>query len=309
MDAETLDALVRQRAFEFLDQARARHGEVLGFKLLERGFDFAGRRVPLLSQQGIFKPALLPEVPLSIRTAPESADLPRPYDDLVAPTGEVVYRYRGRDASAQSHRDNRGLRLAMERSTPLVYFQGDVPGRYFPLYPVFIVRDDPQTMSFHVAVDDVREVGLTPTLPTADAAARRKYITTLCKRRAHQAFFRERVVRAYRCQCAICRLKHAELLDAAHIVADRDEQGVPEVYNGLALCKLHHATFDQDMLGITPDCVVEIHPRILEEEDGPMLMHGLKGFHHEKIQLPRNSVDKPKVELLEARYARFRKTA
>jgi putative restriction endonuclease len=197
----------------------------------------------------------------------------------------------------------------MERSTPLVYFQGISEGRYFPLYPVFIVRDDPQTMAFHVAVDDVRELGPNPSSPSADAAARRRYITTLCKRRAHQEQFRERVVHAYRCQCAICRLKHAELLDAAHIIPDHEEHGVPEVYNGLALCKLHHAAFDQNLLGIRPDCVVEIHPRLLEEEDGPMLMHGLKGFHRGKIQVPRSTGDKPRVELLQERYAAFRRTA
>lgn len=71
MDPSTLDALVRRSAFEFLDQARVLHGDVLPFKLLERGFDLDGRRVPLLSQQGIFKPAIPPEVPLSMRSAPE----------------------------------------------------------------------------------------------------------------------------------------------------------------------------------------------------------------------------------------------
>lgn len=303
------DALVRRRAFDFLDELRAVHGDVLPFKVLERGFEIEGRRVPLLSQQGIFKPAVLTEVPLSIRSAPPDARRARPYDDRVDDSGLLVYRYRGTGAGAESHRDNRGLRLAFDRSTPLVYFEGIAEGRYLPLYPVFIVGDDPRAMAFHVAVDDVRELATSRELPVADVAARRRYITTQCKRRAHQEQFRERVVHAYRCQCAICRLKHTELLDAAHIVPDRDERGVPEVYNGLALCKLHHAAFDQNLLGIRPDCVVEIHPRLLEEDDGPMLMHGLKGFHLGAIQVPRSRGDKPKIELLAARYESFRRTA
>lgn len=309
MDPVSLDAIVRRKAFEFLDHARALHGDVLPFKLLERGFEYEGGRVSLLSQQGIFKPAVLPEVPLSIRSAPEDSRRSRPYDDRVDESGLLVYRYRGRDASAQSHRDNRGLRLAMERSTPLVYFQGIVEGRYLPLYPVFIVRDDPQAMAFHVAVDDVRELVEEPVSTVEDVAARRRYITVLCKRRTHQEQFRERVVHAYRCQCAVCRLKHAELLDAAHIIEDHKEHGVPEIYNGLALCKLHHAAFDSNLLGVRPDCVVEIHPRLLEEEDGPMLMHGLKGFHLGRIQVPRSAGDKPKAHLLEERYEVFRRTA
>ncbi len=36
----------------------------------------------------------------------------------------------------------------------------------------------------------------------------------------HQQEFRQRVLRAYRERCAICRLRHEELLDAAHILPD-----------------------------------------------------------------------------------------
>ena len=43
---------------------------------LAEGFLFDGVRVPLLSPQGIFKPQVMSEVPLSITTAPQG-----PYDD------------------------------------------------------------------------------------------------------------------------------------------------------------------------------------------------------------------------------------
>jgi hypothetical protein len=51
------------------------------------------------------------------------------------------------------------------------------------------------------------------------------------------------------------------------------------VTNGLALCTLYHAAFDRDVIGITPDYVVEVRRDVLEQEDGPMLIHGLQGFH------------------------------
>ena len=53
------------------------------------------------------------------------------------------------------------------------------------------------------------------------------------------------------------RLRHQELLEAAHIVADRDPEGEPKVRNGLALCKLHHAAFDCHIIGVNPDYRVE----------------------------------------------------
>jgi len=46
------------------------------------------------------------------------------------------------------HPDNAGLRLAMQRRTPLIYLYGLVPGRYLPVWPVYIVGDDPQTLAF-----------------------------------------------------------------------------------------------------------------------------------------------------------------
>lgn len=56
---------------------------------------------------------------------------------------------------------------------------------------------------------------------------------------------------AYSLRCAICALKHAKLLDAAHIVAD-SKGGSAQVSNGLSLCKLHHGAFDAKILGVTP---------------------------------------------------------
>lgn len=46
-----------------------------------------------------------------------------------------------------------------------------------------------------------------------------------------------------------------------------------------SLCKLHHAAFDQNLMGIRPDVVIELSTTVLKEIDGPMLIHGLQGFH------------------------------
>ena len=105
--------------------------------------------MPLLGPQGIFKPRLL-EVPLSLTTVPVVEGRARPYDDSVGSDNLLTYRYRGSDPS---HRDNVGLRLAMQRKAPLVYFHGVVPGLYLAVWPVYVVRDDPGALAFTVAVD------------------------------------------------------------------------------------------------------------------------------------------------------------
>src|SRR3990172_6878778 len=90
---QSIDAAVRVRAFEFLADSRARYGDrPLPRTLLERGFDFEGTRVPLLAPQEIFKPSLLPEVPLSITTVPVVEGRARPYEDSFGEGGLLKYR-------------------------------------------------------------------------------------------------------------------------------------------------------------------------------------------------------------------------
>jgi putative restriction endonuclease len=105
----------------------------------------------------------------------------------------------------------------------------------------------------------------------------------------------------------VCRLRHSELLDAAHIVPDVDPRGLPVVRNGLALCKLHHAAFDRHIVGVRPDLVVEVRQDILDELDGPMLRHGLQDLHgHRLLVIPGRRDDRPDADLLAERYERFR---
>jgi putative restriction endonuclease len=138
-----------------------------------------------------------------------------------------------------------------------------------------------------------------------DIEVRRAYLTAGVRRRLHQRGFRERVLRAYREQCAFCRLKHLELLDAAHIIPDTEPDGEPVVKNGISLCKLHHAAFDKFLLGITPDYMIQVRQDVLKEKDGPMLIHGLQGLHQSKIILPKRTELRPNRDLLERRYQQF----
>ena len=64
-------------------------------------------------------------------------------------------------------------------------------------------------------------------------------------------------------RCALCRLRHLELLDAAHITPDSDAEGEPVISNCVALCKLHHAAFDRFFFAIRPDYVIEVRPSVL----------------------------------------------
>ena len=135
--------------------------------------------------------------------------------------------------------------------------------------------------------------------------AERRYATAEVRRRLHQAGFRERVLDAYADTCALCRLRHRELLDAAHIIGDTDPLGKPSVPNGLSLCKLHHAAFDRYILTVDPDYRIRIRRDVLEEEDGPMLRHGLQELHGERIRPPHRAELRPSRDLLALRLEHF----
>jgi len=124
--------------------------------------------------------------------------------------------------------------------------------------------------------------------------------------RLHQRGFRERVIAAYQSQCAFCKLKHVELLDAAHIIPDKDEKGIPSVNNGLSLCKIHHAAFDQQIIGVSPDYQIKVKEDVLKEKDGPMLRHGIQELQNQKLILPRSQNAWPNQELLDIRFQQFR---
>jgi putative restriction endonuclease len=268
------DQKIRLAAFDWLSKQSNIHGDILKRELLARGFPFEGRRIPLVSPQGIFKPEILPEIPLSITTTARS-----PYDDSFDADDLLRYRYRGTDPH---HRDNEGLRKAMIRGVPLIYFHGVVPGKYVAIWPVYIVGDSPEELAFKVAPADPSHPILARSTDFAGRVMhdqgdeiRRAYRIVAVKQRIHQAGFREKVLLAYQEQCACCKLKHVELLDAAHIIADSKPEGIPTVSNGISLCKLHHAAFDSNLMGIRPDYLIEVRKDVLEEEDGPVLLHGL----------------------------------
>ena len=145
-----LDHRVRLAAFQWLRAQMDIHGEVLPRAILAEGLVFEGRRVPLLGPQGIFKPGIMTEAPLSISTIPGG-----PYDDGMGSGGLLNYAYRGTDPA---HPDNRGLRRAMEQRLPLVYFYRLQPGQYLAAFPVFIVGDRPGELAFDVAVDDLAQL-------------------------------------------------------------------------------------------------------------------------------------------------------
>jgi putative restriction endonuclease len=327
MANEVSEVQARAAAFSHARFLMQVHGTIPAAKLME-GFEVAGQRVPFVNpQRGIFKPRTMLHL-LSIRTV-----YPKPggkvwYDDqreihrrIFGANETFSYDFMGDNPEAA---ENRWMRDAMLSQIPVIYFLGVAPGRYQAIVPTYIVGWDAPTLRAEIAFGLVEEgpavldrgrankgLAQQPTeyevgLP---APEERRYALRTIKQRLHQAYFREAVLAAYRGRCAFSGLPEPLLLDAAHIVEDRDERwGQPAIPNGLPLSKVHHAAFDAHLIGVDPDYRIHISERLLHQHDGDIL-RALQQLNGSKINWPRRTQDAPSRERLDLRFAQFRSAA
>jgi hypothetical protein len=79
--------------------------------------------------------------------------------------------------------------------------------------------------------------------------------------------FRQAVIEAYSCRCAVCGLKASSPdtlsweVEAAHIVPHR-YKGRDDIFNGIALCRFHHWAFDVGWFTLLDDYKIETSPQI-----------------------------------------------
>lgn len=297
----TAEDEIRIAAMQWLQQVTLSGTLPVSRDQLANDFVFAGHRFPLVDRgRGIRKPQGW-SAALSIMTAAPAPGKPMPYNDVVGSDGLHRYKFR-RDQGGQA--ENESLRVAMHTQVPLIWFVGLQPGWYQPLFPEYLVREEPALEQF---VLSPTPAGTELATGSPVESELRRYLVVERTVRLHQAKFAATVMRAYQVQCGVCRLGHRELLDAAHITADSNDDGVPIVSNGIALCKIHHAAYDRNILGIRPDYTVEIHSRLLHEIDGPMLLHSLQHHHGARLmRIPSRMADRPDPERLQARWEAFR---
>jgi len=258
---------------------------------LER-FTLDGHPLRLLApQQGIMNPTEL-EASISAMNS-----LKGPYKDGSPANGVWDYAYQGETTRGT----NTKLRRAMELELEIIYFEQIATNLYVPIYPVKVIGDRPHQLRFEFALSPLANLKSA----IEDTPIERAYRDAIVRQRLHQPKFRARVLYAYSSQCTICHLRHAELLDAAHIIADKDDWGEAMVPNGMSMCKIHHAAYDGNFLGVTPDFEIRINSELLVEQDGPMLLHGLQEMHGAQIVLPARRSDYPDPERLDRRFREF----
>jgi putative restriction endonuclease len=292
---------LRLALFGHCNRLRQVHGGIVPTAALKEGFEFRGERIPFWQPvRGIFRPAQLGRdgAALTIFTSPQ-----QPYgDEFDVATGTLAYRFQGTDPESS---DNVAMRRAHDLNLPLLYIHGHAQGAYELIFPVYVTHVATSELTYRLQVGDLRFAADTQHV-MAELTLDKGYRTRVVAERIHQEGFRVRVLRAYNDRCAICTLHHRVLLDAAHILPDSDARSQPVVSNGLSLCKIHHAAYDRDILGIDPATRVHIREDILQEVDGPMLKHGLQELDGRVLLRPAAAQHRPNKDFLAERFARFK---
>ena len=308
MRSDVADTLMRVAAFGHVLKLSEIQNNISAEEL-RRGFTFESERIPLVNpQRGIFKPRQMQYL-LSIRTV-----FPRPgkrvwYDDqrqvhsqIFESREAVDYAFMGTNPDAA---DNRWLREAFENRVPVIYFLGVAPGIYQAIIPTYISGWDANALKARIVFGIQDQADYV----APESVSERRYALQTVKQRLHQASFREAVITAYNGRCALSGLPEQRLLDAAHIISDKDERlGQPVVPNGLPLSKIHHAAFDAHLIGIDPDYRLHVSGRLLDQHDGPML-EALKQLDGGMVHLPTRTKDYPDRDRLSLRYEQFKVAA
>lgn len=292
MDIGAAEKILRGQIFEHLGEIVSAAGTVTREQLWNFSLDGTTHRL-IDRSRGIRNPKNMLAT-LSIMSDPDG-----PYADREVDGSLFAYDYR--EGSIDG--DNAKLRRAYELQLPLVLLRKLQPGLYVPVCPVFVAADDPDKRQFLIALDgDLLEIE-NPASPTS---LERKYVEQVTRRRLHQPMFRARVLQAYRSQCAVCRLGHERLLDAAHIIPDLELDGAPTVDNGLSLCKLHHGAYDADLLGIDEHYRIHISPKFATMGVNPMIECGFRQLSGNEIHRPKRVPDWPDSVRLGVRFEQFK---
>ena len=308
MGGEDTDTLLRNAAFERIRRLSEMNNH-LRSEDIKAGFNFRGERIPFGHRpRGIFKPRQMRYL-LSIKTV-----IPRPgrrywYDDqrqvhsqIFESSEAINYSFMGENPEAAP---NQWLREAFENQIPIIYFLGIAPGRYQAIFPTFISDWDRNSLNVRLVFGLRQQKEL---ISPRDHLERR-YALHEVKSRLHQATFREAVIAAYRGRCAISQFPEQRLIDAAHIISDKNEKlGQPIVPNGLPLSKIHHAAFDSHLIGIDTDYRLHVSERLLHQKDGPIL-EDLKQLDGKLLHLPVRSDDYPDRDRLALRFEYYKAAA
>lgn len=159
----------------------------------------------------------------------------------------------------------------------------------------------------HVSTDNLEQLIIASGAgdPESGEDAVHRAIATV-ERLVRRATFSRDVTQAYGGHCAMCGLDFT-LVEGAHIYPVAAPGSADRVWNGMALCRNHHAAFDSFILYVEPESrAIQLHPEFVKQSGS---IAGCKAFAEATfptLALPRKQAAYPRPDMFEKRYEFFR---
>jgi putative restriction endonuclease len=177
------DLALRERIMERLAPLRDQAGGTVSREQLTDFVVDGERRRLVDASGGIWNPRDL-NTTLTIVSSPTG-----PYDDREVDEGFFVYAYRVGSTDGV----NRKLRAAIEFGMPLIFLHKLKANLFVPIFPVFVIADDPAARHFLIALDESLRFIESPQNLSEQV---KRYAEQVTRRRLHQPVFRASVIRA-----------------------------------------------------------------------------------------------------------------
>lgn len=134
----------------------------------------------------------------------------------------------------------------------------------------------------------------------AQIPVERQQIVQTISRLSRDSSFRRKVTSAYEQRCAVTRMQ-LRLIDAAHILPVGVEGSNDEVANGICLSPTYHRAYDQGLIFLDENLIVQINPEKEQELVQLGLAGGLEDFKMylgTKIHLPQDKYQWPNRDFI-----------
>lgn len=208
-------------------------------------------------QQGIFRDIARTEaLGYSSGVAVGLLHTGRVYSDDVTDEG-LIYHYPATVRGGRDENEVRSIKLCRELHLPLFVIVKPHPSATTRDVRLGWVqnwndRDSSILIQFSESEAEPNYVD-TSVLDESDFQLKQKRRTrrALAKVRPNQVQFRFEVFKRYGTGCAVCEIKHPDLLQAAHLCPFQ-YGGSDDARNGLVFCLNHHRAFDKQLFRIDP---------------------------------------------------------
>jgi putative restriction endonuclease len=188
---------------------------------------------------------------------------------------------------------------------------GEIAIAFRPQFLVDYVTSKRTLHATGAANNDLSVLNNLSAVTDADVAAitnnKRRLVVSTIVRKYRASDFQDRVLGAYGYRCAMCGVQ-LELIDAAHIIPVAADTSNDETRNGIALCKLHHASYDRNLISFNEYYRIEVSDERALYLARSNRAEGLQSFRRNLLPVIRMPYDRrdypPATYVAEARRVR-----